>query len=102
MERQFNFGFKYSNYPFFIVSLNRVLNPKNIKEFSIYNLVNLINKKENKDLIVSIAEIIKEEKKKQNKNFRFLFQETSKDFIDNFDNDFEPIIINIDDIEEIY
>ncbi len=102
VERQFNFGFKYSNYPFFIVSLNRVLNPKNIKEFSIYNLVNLINKKENKDLIVSIAEIIKEEKKKQNKNFRFLFQETSKDFIDNFDNDFEPIIINIDDIEEIY
>ena len=44
----------------------------------------------------------KYKKKKQNKNFRFLFQETSKDFIDNFDNDFEPIIINIDDIEEIY
>lgn len=101
VERYFNFGFKYSNYAFFMTSLNRILDPKDIKEFSIYNLVSLINKKENKDLIVSIAEIIKEEKKTQ-KKLRFLFEETSKDFIDNFDNDFEPVIINIDDIEEIY
>jgi len=102
VERHFNFGFKYSNYAFFILALNRVLNPNNIKEFSIYNIVNLINKKENKDLIVSIAEIIKEEKKKQNKNFRFFFEETNEDFIDDIDNDFEPFIINIDDIEEMY